>query len=165
MPGTKIRSATLRLSSPSILEGDPIPSRHSAEGGNVSPELSWSGLPEDTASIAVTCEDPRGPSGEPFTLWILFNVPPEFEGIPEGLSKVPDPPEVPGAEQGINDCGTFGYDGPAPPVGHPAHRYKFRVYALDAILNLSPQATRSHFREAIQGHVLAQGEIIGTFSR
>jgi Raf kinase inhibitor-like YbhB/YbcL family protein len=126
--------------------------------------LSWSALPEETASIAVTCEDPEGPAG-PFTLWILFNVPAGLSGIPEGVSKVPLPPEIPGAEQGINDTGNTGYDGPAPPRGHPAHRYVFRVLALDALLALPPGVTRATFEASAGGHVLAQGRIVGTFSR
>ena len=176
MPDTKLRSRHarrenfkesqgIRLSSPSILDGDPIPSRHSVDGGNASPALSWSGFPDDTRSIAVTCEDPTGPRGRPFTLWILYNIPADVSGIPDSISKVFMPPEVPGAEQGVNDTGTVGYDGPAPPPGHLAHRYEFKVYGLDVPLNVPPDITRSAFEAAIANHVLALGELAGTFRR
>jgi len=175
MPDTRVRPThrvepsfetdrDLRLSSPSLLDGDSIPSRHSADGGNSSPALSWSLLPEGTASVAVTCEDPIGPEGEPFTLWVLFNVPANLRGIPEGVSKVSLPPEVPGAQQGINDTGRTGYDGPAPPPGHH-HRYLFTVTALGCVLALPPGANRLMLDRAMQGHVLAQGRVVGTFGR
>jgi Raf kinase inhibitor-like YbhB/YbcL family protein len=86
-------------------------------------------------------------------------------GIPEGISKVLLPDIVPGAQQGLNDTGQIGYDGPKPPPGHAAHRYEFRVYALDGTLQLTPGATRPVFRAAIQDHVLARGKLVGTFSR
>jgi len=163
MPDTSRAVSPVRVSSPGILDGDAIPHRFSAEGGNFSPALSWSNLPEGTISVAVTCEDPRGPHGRPFLLWTLFNVPPFLSDIPEGLSKVPLSPEVPGASQGLNDTGKVGYDGPAPPRGH-THFYEFRVHALDTVLDLPTGPSAADVRRAMEGHVLSVGQLVGTFS-
>jgi Raf kinase inhibitor-like YbhB/YbcL family protein len=153
----------VRVSSPGILDGDAIPHRFSADGGNFSPPLSWSNLPEGTASLVITCDDPTGPQGKPFFLWVLYNVPPFLSDIPEGLSKVPLCPEVPGAAQGVNDAGRVGYDGPAPPRGH-THQYEFLVHALDQVLDLPPGPPVSDVQRAMEGHVLGIGRLVGTFS-
>jgi Raf kinase inhibitor-like YbhB/YbcL family protein len=155
----------LRLSSPVIVEGDPIPARYTAKGGNLSPPLSWSEGRAGTASTVITCEDLRGLHGSPFTLWILFNIPASLREVPEGISKVPLPPEVPNASQGINDTGSIGYDGPAPPLHHPAHRYLFQVCSLDTKLELPPGINRSVLQAAMEGHILEVGTLLGTFSR
>lgn len=165
MAGTRIfrKGGVLRISSPGILDGDPIPHRYVYHGANLSPALSWSDPRPETVSVALTCEDPRGLHGMSFTLWILFNIPPMVRSIPEGLSKVPLPPEVPGALQGTNDAGRLGYDGPKPPGSHPAHRYLFRVYALDRMLDLEPGVRRDRLRDAMEGHILETGLLVGTF--
>jgi Raf kinase inhibitor-like YbhB/YbcL family protein len=156
----KLRSE-IHLSGPGLLDGHPIPHRYTKHGANLSPELLWSGLPEETASLALICEDPRGPDG-PFALWLLYNIPADLNGIPENLSKLPQPPELPGAAQGENDAGSFGYEGPDPPPGHPPHRYTFTLYALDVPLALAPGADVDTLRHAIDGHVLDAGELTGT---
>jgi len=155
----------LRLSSPGIVDGDPIPARYTSKGGNLSPPLSWSEVKAGAASIVITCEDLRGLHGSPFTLWILFNLPPSLREIPEGISKDPLPPELPGAAQGINDTGSIGYDGPAPPLHHPAHRYLFQICSLDTTLELPPGINRSVLQAAMEGHILEVGTLLGTFSR
>src|SRR5687767_4170489 len=142
MPGTRIRhsrpprrgrplSVTLGITSSGFQDGQAIPGRFATKGDNASPALSWSRLPEKTASLAVICEDPDAPRAEPFTHWVLFNIPPANPGVPEGVSKGSLPAQVPGAGQGLNDFGNVGYDGPEPPPGHGPHRYQFQVYALD----------------------------------
>jgi Raf kinase inhibitor-like YbhB/YbcL family protein len=161
----------IRVTSPSFADGDPIPRRYSKDGGNLSPPLAWSNLPAGTASLALVCVDPRGPRGEPFALWVLYNIPPSLPALPEGVPKVPLPQEVPGAAQGVNDTGQVGFDGPAPPRGHPPHRYEVRVYALDTGLDLSllstktELATKTELEQAMEGHVLAAGILIGTLKR
>jgi Raf kinase inhibitor-like YbhB/YbcL family protein len=155
----------LRLSSPEIVDGDPVLPRHTAEGGNRSPELSWSEPRAGTASFAVTFEDLRGLHGAPFTLWIVYNIPGSLRALPDGLSKVPQPTEVPGALQGLNDTGAIGYDGPAPPPGHPLHRYLFTIHSLDRVLELPPGITRAVLEKAIEGHVLETGTLLGTCRR
>lgn len=161
----RVRPAAVRISSPGILDGNPIPHRYLKDGANLSPELEWDGTPEGTASWALICEDPRGPEGEPFALWLVYNIPPTVRSIPENLSKLPLPPELPGAAQGVNDTGTFGYEGPAPPRGHPPHRYGFTLYALDKILSMEPGARADTLRGAMQGHILANGRLVGTSVR
>lgn len=153
----------LRLSSPGVVDGDPIPQRYTPRGANCSPPLTWSEVRAETVSIAVTLEDLRGLNGAPFTLWILFNIPAWVREVPEGLSKTPLPSELPGAAHGINDTGSVGYDGPAPPSQHPAHRYLFQVYALDTRLELPPGINRSVFQNSIEGHLLETGTLLGTF--
>src|SRR5262249_28742525 len=105
--------------------------RYARGGSNLSPALSWSALPENTASLALICEDPDAPGPEPFTHWVLFNVPPDLGGLPEGVAQGPNPGRIPGAGQGLNDFGNVGYDGPAPPRGDGIHRYQFQIFALD----------------------------------
>ncbi|HEX7897219.1 MAG TPA: YbhB/YbcL family Raf kinase inhibitor-like protein [Planctomycetota bacterium] len=153
----------VRVSSPGILDGDVIPHRFTADGGNFSPALSWSHLPEGTVSVAITCDDPIGPRGRPFYLWAVYNIPPFLSEIPEGLSKVPLCPEVPGASQGLNDKGVVGYDGPAPPKGH-SRAYEFLVHALDTVLDLPPGPRVEDVHRAMEGHVLGIGRLVGTFS-
>lgn len=175
MPETRLRPrrpdsaadnpGELLVSSPSFSNGSALPVRSAVHGGNYSPALSWSEPPKGTASVAVTFEAVHGPHGETFTLWVLYNIPAARHSIPEGLSKTAYPTQVPGAEQGANDTGEIGYDGPAPPRGHPDHRYTFQVYALNGSLSLPPGATRTQFREAIAGRVVATGILSGTYRR
>jgi Raf kinase inhibitor-like YbhB/YbcL family protein len=155
----------LLVSSPSFSNGGAMPVRSAVHGGNYSPAISWSDPPKGTASLAVTLEDVHGPDGGPFTLWILYNIPAARSTIPEGLSKTAYPSQVPGAEQGVNDTGEVGYDGPSPPHGHPDHRYVFQVYALTSALSLPQGATRRQFHDAIAGRVMATGTLLGTFRR
>jgi Raf kinase inhibitor-like YbhB/YbcL family protein len=147
--------AELTLASESFEHGDRIPARHALEGENLSPHLGWSGHPEGTRSIAVICEDPDSPSGT-FVHWVGWGVDPEAGRLAEGEST---------PTQGRNDFGKAGYAGPRPPAGHGAHRYFFRVYALDDEPALGPGASREELEAAIDGHVLAFGELVGTFER
>lgn len=172
MPGTRIRRSTplkrpvpLAVTSPAFQDGQRIPDRYARHGGNHSPALNWSQLPMDTASIALICEDPEAPQPDPFTHWVIFNLPPTIPGVPEGISQMPQPAEVSGAAQGVNDFDHVGYDGPAPPAGHGLHRYRFQIFALDAVLNLPPGVSKLAVRQAMEGHVLGKGVLSGTFSR
>ncbi|HZE96459.1 MAG TPA: YbhB/YbcL family Raf kinase inhibitor-like protein [Planctomycetota bacterium] len=153
------------MTSPSFSHGGPLPARCALHGGNCSPALSWAEPPRGTVSLALTFEDLHGTSEKPFTLWILYNIPASRHGIPEGLSKRAFPSQVPGAEQGANDTGEVGYDGPAPPRGHPDHHYTFHVHALDIVLALPPGATRAEFDDAIAGHGIGSGALSGTYHR
>jgi len=168
MPGTRIRgsrkAAVIAVTSPAFQDGADIPGRYAKAGDNVSPALSWSALPENTASIAVLCEDPDA-GVEAFTHWVLFNVPPALPGVPEGLSRMAAPAELPGAAQGGNDFGRVGYDGPAPPPGDGPHRYQFQVYALDEMLDLAPGVTALAVRQAAKGRIVGKGVLVGLYSR
>jgi len=141
-------------------EGGEIPGRYGYNFENVSPPLSWSGIPEATKSIAVICDDPDAPLGT-WNHWLAYNIPPASAGLPEGMPKELRLRD--GTLQGINDFRKAGYDGPAPPSG--THRYVFKVYALDADLDLPPGVTRKELLKAMAGHVLAEARLMGTFTR
>jgi Raf kinase inhibitor-like YbhB/YbcL family protein len=147
--------AELALTSESFQDGDPVPERHALEGENLSPPLSWSGLPDGTQSIAVICEDPDAPSGT-FVHWVVWGIGPQAGGLGEGEAA---------PHEGQNDFGNTGYGGPSPPPGHGRHRYHFRVYALDAEPSLDQGASKEQLEAAIEGHVLATGELMGTYER
>ncbi len=169
MAGTRVRSsqkpAVLAVTSPAFQDATDIPARYAGIGENISPALSWSTLPEDCASIAILCEDPDAPGTRAFSHWVLFNVPPTLPGVQEGIEPGPNPPELQGASQGVNDFGRVGYDGPAPPRGHGPHRYRFEIYALDERLNLPSGVTALAVRPVMKTHVLGKGVLVGLYSR
>jgi Raf kinase inhibitor-like YbhB/YbcL family protein len=149
------------VTSTAFQEGQPIPAQYTADGKDVSPPLSWGGVPAGTRSLALLCEDPDAPRGT-WSHWVLFNLPADAGGLPEGV-----PPEAKlsnGATQGTNDFRKVGYGGPSPPPGKP-HRYFFKLYALDTTLSLPPSTTRQQLQGAAQGHVLGEGQLMGTYGR
>jgi Raf kinase inhibitor-like YbhB/YbcL family protein len=151
----------LELTSTGFRQGEWIPSEYTAEGRNVSPPLNWSDLPGGTKTLALVCEDPDAPRGT-FTHWVIFNIPAESRELAAG---VPTEPTLPnGAVQGANDFGRIGYSGPAPPPGK-AHRYSFKLYALDTALGLPSGASPDDLKAALSGHVLAEGQLMGTYGR
>lgn len=159
-PRRKDRSIGLRVSSPSFRSGERIPVEHTMLGGNESPELTWEDLPPETVSIAVLCEDPDAAGQDPFVHWLVANIHPLQPGdtIPRGVG------DIPGAILGRNNFNRIGYDGPSPPPGR-IHHYHFRVYALDGLLDLEDGFTRFDLIRAMQGRVIATGELMGTYSR
>jgi len=150
-------AASISVSSQAFGSGSAIPARYTCSGADVSPPVSWSGVSGGAQSLALTVIDPDAP-GKPFVHWVLFNLPPATSGLSEGAA----PPG--GSVQGRNDFGSNGYRGPCPPPGSP-HHYHFKVYALDIVTTLREGASSSSFQDAINGHVLATGEIVGTFKR
>ncbi len=150
----------LKLTSPGFSEGQPIPNRHALEGGNASPALEWSGVP-GAKSLALICEDPDAPAGT-WVHWVLYDLPPGTSKLAEGVPKSPELTD--GAKQGVNDFGKIGYDGPSPPPGK-AHRYYFKVYALDAKPELKTGLGKKDLVKAMEGHVLAEGELMGTYEK
>ncbi len=150
-----------RLTSPAFEQGGGIPARYTCAGENVSPPLEWGEVPEGAKSLALICDDPDAPRGT-FVHWVIFNIPPSAKGLAEGIPKEPELSD--GSIQGRNDFGEIGYGGPCPPPG-PAHRYFFKLYALDTKLDLPPGATKAQVLQAMQGHVLAQTELMGRFAR
>jgi Raf kinase inhibitor-like YbhB/YbcL family protein len=156
--------ARMEVTSPAFAAGRPIPRRHAytGEGENVSPPLAWSGAPPGTVSLALICEDPdapspRNPRPEPWVHWVLYDLPHGRASLAEG--------ETGAGVAGKNDFGETAYGGPLPPPGSGAHRYFFRVFALDRELDLPPGATRKQVLEAMQDRVLGKGEISGTYER
>ena len=147
--------ATLVLSSSSFENGSAIPEKFSSYGANISPALAWDHVPVETKALALIVEDPDAPGAQPFVHWLLYDIPASVRSIGEG--------QVPaGATQGKNDNGTIGYFGPKPPSG--THHYHFKVYALDQPTHLKEGATIQELVTAMQGHALASGERIGTFT-
>jgi Raf kinase inhibitor-like YbhB/YbcL family protein len=154
-------SSALRLTSQAFTEGVAIPAEFSCDGENRSPPLAWTGVPVSTRSFALIADDPDAPRGT-WVHWLIWNLPADACELKTG---VPTRPELPsGARQGLNDGGDLGYQGPCPPPGSP-HRYFFRLYALDTLLNLAPGVNRSDLDSAIQGHVLGQTVLMGTYQR
>lgn len=149
------------VKSPAFEESKPIPARYTGDGNDVSPPLSWSGVPHETKSLVLLCEDPDAPRGT-WTHWVLYNLPPQERQLAEKISHEPTLPG--GALQGTNDFGKIGYGGPAPPPG-PPHRYYFKLTALNTVLNLPPGAKRADILAAMEGHVLAEGWLMGLYGR
>ena len=145
------------MTSPVFSNGAVIPARYTCSGADVSPPISWSGVPNGAQSLALTVIDPDAP-GKPFVHWVVFGLSVSSTGLAEGEA----PRE--GSLQGRNDFGNNGYRGPCPPPGAP-HHYHFKVYALDTKLSLQSGVSEAALQDAIKGHVMATGELIGTFKR
>jgi Raf kinase inhibitor-like YbhB/YbcL family protein len=151
---------TIKITSPAFNEGESIPDRYSCNDVNVSPPLNFENIPDAARSIALILEDPDAPGGM-FTHWIIFNLPAETRGLSEfvmGRELMDD-----GSKHGLNSFGLVGYNGPCPSVG--THRYFFRIYALDLKLDLPPLVQRDEILNAMEGHILDQGELMGVFTR
>ena len=153
--------ATIELVSEAFENNSLIPERYTCDGEDVSPPLSWEGVPSGAKSLVLIVVDLDAPGGE-FTHWVLYDVPPGLDSLPGGIPSVGEVKGV--GVQGVNDFGRLGYGSPCPPPGKP-HRYVFRLYALDIELALPPGASRSEVEEAMSGHVLAVGELVGLYGR
>jgi len=152
------------LDSPAFTNEGEIPSVYTCEGRDVSPALSWVGVPEETKSFVLIVDDPDAPDPKaPKTTWVhwvLYNIPAQARGFPLGVK----PEELPaGTKQGVNDWNRTGYGGPCPPIGR--HRYFHKLYALDAMLPDLGAATKSSVLEAMKGHILAEAVIMGTYQK
>ena len=150
---------TFMIKSSAFAQGQSIPAAYSCDGKGTTPPLSWSGAPAGTNSFALIMDDPDAPSGT-FVHWVIYNIPASSTGLPEGMPK--DAMLADGTVQGPNSARRVGYTPPCPPGG--THRYFFKLYALDAIVKL-PNAAKDELLAAVQGHVLAQGELMGTYTR
>jgi hypothetical protein len=150
----------ISVASSAFSEGGSIPQQFTCDGGDVSPTISWSGVPSNAKTLALIVEDPDAPGGT-FGHWLVFNLSPDTNGLPEGGGSSKKLP-VSGIE-GTNDFNKVGYGGPCPPSG--THHYIFRVLALDDGLTLGSEATREDLLRAAQGHVVAEGKLTGTYSR
>lgn len=155
----------LELQSPAFKANGTIPARYSCDGEDVSPELAWSSPPKGTQSFVLIMEDPDAPAGT-WTHWVLYDLPGHSKGLEEDQAKKAVLPN--GAKQGlawgVTEFERVGYSGPCPPPGKP-HRYFFRLFALDASLGLTTKATKLRVSKSIVGHVLAEGELMGRYSR
>jgi Raf kinase inhibitor-like YbhB/YbcL family protein len=154
----------LTLTSTAFAEGLPIPRLYTGEGKDISPPLAWTspgGMPANTKSFALIADDPDAPMGT-WVHWVLYDLPGDTKGLPENIARTPTLAD--GAKQGITDFRRVGYGGPMPPPGKP-HRYFFKLYALDKLLDLKPGATKKDVEAAMKGHILAEGQLMGTYQR
>ena len=153
----------LSVQSSSLRAGAAIPKRYTCDGEDLSPEISWSGAPEAAKEFAVICDDPDAPGGT-FTHWVLWGIPRSAASLPEGVAAGDEIASLGSARQGTNGFRVRGYRGPCPPPGKP-HHYHFRVYALSDRIDLPAGSTVERLRSAMSGHVVAEGEIVGTYGR
>jgi Raf kinase inhibitor-like YbhB/YbcL family protein len=160
--GKGAAAMSLTLTSSSFSPQGEIPTRYTCEGQDVSPALSWSGVPAGTKSLVLIVDDPDAPDPKApkmtWVHWILYDLPPDSTGLAEGASSLP-----PGTREGQNDWKRTGYGGPCPPIGR--HRYFHKLYALDVVLPDLGTPTKARLEEAMKGHVLAQAEIVGTYQK
>jgi hypothetical protein len=154
----------MELQSTSVIPNQPIPLEFTGEGADRSPAIHWEGVPDGARQIALICDDPDAPQDEPWIHWVIYNIPADRTGLGEGIDGSARPGEGPAA-QGLNSWGNTGYGGPMPPPGHGTHHYHFRAYALDLAPELPPELSARELRERIEGHILDQAEIVGTFER
>jgi hypothetical protein len=153
---------TLKLTSPAFGEGSSIPSRYTCEGDDVSPPLSWSGVPAGTKSLALIVDDPDAPDPRAprmtWVHWVVYDMPASTVGLPEAARELPA-----GSRHGLNDWKRTGYGGPCPPIGR--HRYFHKLYALDAMLGDLRQPTKVKLVSAMQGHIISEAQLIGTYEK
>jgi len=150
----------IEVKSTAFQGGGMIPKQYTCDGADVSPPLSWTSVPEGTKTIALICDDPDAPMGT-WVHWVLFNLPADVKELPENV-----PTQMTletGGVQGTNDFGNIGYGGPCPPGG--THRYYFKLYALDTQINLQAGATKRDLLKAMEGHTLAEGQLMGKYRR
>ncbi|HEX6703185.1 MAG TPA: YbhB/YbcL family Raf kinase inhibitor-like protein [Albitalea sp.] len=152
----------MELASTAFVNGGDIPGRYTCEGPDLAPPLFWTDLPEATRSLALIVDDPDAPDPahpqRTWVHWVLYDIPPSAEGLPESASPLPE-----GARDGLNDWNRTGYGGPCPPIGR--HRYFFKLYALDQMLSDQHEPKKAALEKAMQGHVLAQAELVGTYQK
>ena len=150
------------MTSSAFSHNNAVPAYYTCDGENLSPPLAWSGVPEGTLSLSLIVDDPDAPDPEAPTVtwvhWVLYNIPSGTTALAEAITELPG-----STREGLNDWKRTGYDGPCPPVGR--HRYFHKLYALDIVLPEMGEATKAQVEEAMQGHILAQTELIGTYQR
>lgn len=144
--------SSLQITSAAFEQGAAIPVKYSCDGQDISPPLAWSGTPEEAQSLVLITDDPDAPVGT-WVHWVMFDIPVDTNSLPEGVQDA--------GTDGNNSWGRTGYGGPCPPSG--AHRYFYKLYALDTMLNLEPGATKEDVEKAMQGHILSQGELMGKY--
>ena len=154
----------MTIRSSAYTDGGEIPARHTCEGEDVSPDLAWSGAPEGTRSFVLILDDPDAPDPRApqrtWVHWLLYDLPASAQGLPAAAS----PRDLPeGTRHGVNDWKRTGYGGPCPPIGR--HRYFAKLYALDALLGDLDTPTKSELERAMQGHVLAEARLMGTYEK
>jgi hypothetical protein len=154
-------SQTMKITSSAFQHEEMIPSKYTCDGQDINHDLAWTDVPEGAKSLVLINDDPDAPVGL-WVHWVLYNIPPQTKGLAEAVDKkaatLGD-----GSVQGTNSWGRIGYGGPCPPGG--VHRYFFKLYALDAMLDLQPGAKKDDVEKAMKGHILAQAELMGRYTR
>lgn len=151
----------MQITSSAFAEGATIPVQYTCSGADISPPLTWAAAPEGTTSFALIGDDPDAP-GRTWVHWVIYNIPADATGLSENIPK--DEQLSDDSLQGKNDFRRTGYGGPCPPQGSP-HRYFFKLYALDVMLDLEAGATKADVEAAMQGHILAEAQLVGMFRR
>lgn len=152
----------MELRSNAFQAGGAIPTEYTCSGAGISPPLAWTGAPENTVTLALIVEDPDAPGGT-FTHWVLYDLPASVHDLPKAVR--PEERLSNGGEQGMNSFGRIGYGAPCPPPGSPPHRYVFTLYAADVALNVPPRPDKDTVLGALQGHIIAQAQLEGTYAR
>jgi Raf kinase inhibitor-like YbhB/YbcL family protein len=158
--GEKGGNMPIQIQSPAFKNNQTIPAQHTCDGPDLSPPLTWKHIPEKAQSIVLIGDDPDAPAGT-WVHWVCYDLPPAMKSLPEGVPKSDLLPD--GGKQGITDFGSIGYGGPCPPSG--VHRYFFKIYALDCELGLPAGKSKKDVEHAMKGHVLAQGQLVGIYSK
>ncbi len=148
---------SIQLTSPAFQANGPLPKKYTGEGADISPPLAWKDVPPGTKEFALICDDPDAPGSRPFVHWVAYKISPDRTALGEG--------DAGGALEGRTDFGKPGYGGPMPPRGSGAHRYFFKLYALNAPLQAGGGLTKDALLSAMKGRVLTQGELVGTYER
>jgi len=151
---------SMELTSTAFTEGGMIPEKYTCDDMDISPPLAWGNIPEGTKSLALICDDPDAPMGI-WVHWVLYNLPPELKELPEAIPAQRILPD--GSKQGVTDFRKIGYGGPCPPGG--THRYYFKLYALNIMLELQGDPTKSDLEATMQGHILGQCQLMGRYKR
>jgi Raf kinase inhibitor-like YbhB/YbcL family protein len=156
---------SLILRSAAFADGRAIPRRHTGDGEDLSPPLSWTGLPHGATELALIVDDPDAPTSEPWVHWVIYNLPADEQGLVEGIPPVAKPGSPAGSLQGKNSWGSLGYRGPAPPRGHGTHHYIFRLYALKGPLDMPEGLDKAELLSVIARHLVTEAELTGTYQR
>lgn len=155
---------TFKITSSAFEDGEAMAAVYTCEGRNISPPLHWDGIPDGTQSLALIVDDPDAPDpASPkmtWVHWVLYNLPPDCSGLHQGMTSADLPA---GSREGVNDWKQTGYGGPCPPIGR--HRYFHKLYALDVVLDDLKQPSKQQLLAAMEGHILAQAEVVGTYQK
>jgi len=154
------KKMAITVTSSAFKEGGMIPAKYTCDGQGISPPLKWEQIPQGTKSFALISDDPDAPAGI-WVHWVMWNIPAEANGLPENVRPAEELSD--GSKQGVNDSREIGYGSPCPPSG--THRYYFKIYALDTMLNLPARATKGDLLAAMEGHILAEGSLMGKYQR
>ncbi len=159
---------SIAITSPAFTQGHPIPKKYTGEGVDVSPPLEWKDIPQGTKELVLICDDPDAPTEEPWVHWVIYKIPASVQRLPEGVPRKARLKDPQGAFQGKNSwpaAEAIGYRGPMPPPGHGVHHYYFKLYAIDAHMVVEPGMDKKRILAEMQGHVLGEGVLMGTYQR